>query len=586
MQNKTFKFFRLGDCRVHCDAGTIETDAGSTRVEPKAMAVLVELAKAAGETVSRATLISAVWGHRFVTDDVLTRCISQLRKALNDTPKGSRYLETVPKRGYRLVATILASGGAERTSTVDERSLAVLPIGNLTGKDGNEFIADGLTELLIARLASLESLRVISRASAMHFKNSNLSLGEIAGRLDVQWVVEGSLLTCDDEIRIVIRLIDAAADKHLWAESFARPLSDMVRILDEIAQRVTVAVDPIVRPSPRHASQRSAGAPTDRMLRYLRGRHLLNQRTADSIRKAMTIFDAAISADPADAAALAGLADACTLLAIYGIEPEREAFPRARQYALRAIGADPHCVEAHAALATAALFHDWDTMACQRALDEVFRREPDYGMGLLVQADLCAIQRRFNENRRAIKRALACDPLNIGLNMNAGDFLILERCYGEAIVQLENTLDLAPSYVPGRLRLAFAMALAGHNDAARTEMDTAESQGASPEKLSEYRAIVAGVGGDASAAQDAFENLETIASQRHVAPWALARAAAAFGDADRAFAWLARAIDSRSASVIFLPVTPAFDPVRSDPRLDAALMQINLDRAGPDPVKA
>ena len=202
------------------------------------MAVLLELAAAAGGTVDRESLIRAVWPRGFVTDDVLTRCVGQLRKALGDSARTPRFLETVPKTGYRLVAPV-----RPRTQTTPEQppageGVVVLPFQNLSASGQDQYVADGLTELLIARLAQASQLRVISRTTAMSLKDDTRTSPEIAGALGVRWLVEGSVLMAGGQMQIVAQLIDAANDAHLWSDSYDRELEDIFAVQTEIASQV------------------------------------------------------------------------------------------------------------------------------------------------------------------------------------------------------------------------------------------------------------------------------------------------------------------------------------------------------------
>lgn len=206
----------------------------ATRVEPRVMDVLVALAERAGEMVSRDELIRAVWKHPHVTDEALTRCVSLLRHALGDDRDRPRFLETIPKRGYRLLQAVTAMSSTSRT--VDAPiSLAVLPILNLSGDPADEYLADGTTELLIANLARMPGLRVISRTSSMHYKGTTLRLTDIARELGVARILEGSVLRSANELQIVIQLIDPATDVHLLSRSYMREFVDLLHSQNEIA---------------------------------------------------------------------------------------------------------------------------------------------------------------------------------------------------------------------------------------------------------------------------------------------------------------------------------------------------------------
>jgi TolB-like protein len=240
--------FRIGDWIVEPMLLRIVGSTGSTHVEPRAMDVLVALAQRAGEIVSRDALILAVWKHPHVTDEALSRCISILRHALGDDQDEPRYLETIRKRGYRLLPLVEAARGTKAEADV---SIAVLPFLNLSGDTADEHLADGVTELLITNLATLPGLRVISRTSSMHYKGSHARIPQIARELHVSRVIEGSVLRSGRELQVIVQLIDPTVDAHLFTRSYTRTLGVMLRLQNEIAWRIAEEVGTTLRPERR-----------------------------------------------------------------------------------------------------------------------------------------------------------------------------------------------------------------------------------------------------------------------------------------------------------------------------------------------
>jgi TolB-like protein len=223
--------FKLGDRVVEPSRCCITGPDGERHVEPRAMQVLLALARRPGETLSRDELIEAVWKHPHVSDEALSHCISMLRQALGDERAQPRFVQTLPKRGYRLLPTPQPAAAAAV-------ALAVLPLLNLSGDPGEEHLADGITELLISNLACMSRLRVISRTSAMHYKGTRARLTEIARELDVTRVVEGSVLRSGRQLQVVVQLIDPATDMHLFARNYTRELADVLRLQNEMAWQI------------------------------------------------------------------------------------------------------------------------------------------------------------------------------------------------------------------------------------------------------------------------------------------------------------------------------------------------------------
>lgn len=231
---------RIGECTIDRSGGRIVRAGAVTHVEPRVMDVLLALAERACRTASRDELIAAVWGHPHVSDEALSQCVCVLRRALGDTRARARYIETIPKRGYRLLAPIDGLPVAAREPAPTH--IAILPFVNLSGDPTHEHLADGLTELLITFVAGLPSLRVVSRTSSMQYKNTRLRISQIALELGVTRVVEGSILKSGRTTQAVIQLIDSVTDTHLFARSFTRELADPLRLQNDIAASMASAV--------------------------------------------------------------------------------------------------------------------------------------------------------------------------------------------------------------------------------------------------------------------------------------------------------------------------------------------------------
>ena len=311
--------FRIGDRDVFPLEGRIVGPGGSLRVEPKTMAVLIELARHAPAVCSRDQIVQVVWPRGFVSDDVLTRCIGQLRRALGDDPRAPTYLETIPRRGYRLRIDVQEKR-PDRTSGRPTHpmveSLIVLPFQNLSAAS-EDFIADGLTELLILRLAGLKDVRVISRTTAMQFKGTATRVAEIVVRTCVDWVIEASVLQSGNQLQVIAQLIDARTDAHIWAADYVRDLQDLLPLQNEIVMRVAAAIR--LQLGAEFASPPSTPSLSPPVMRdYLRGRHLMSRRTIPSLRDALSRFEAVTAATPDYAAGWASRAACEMLLVHYG----------------------------------------------------------------------------------------------------------------------------------------------------------------------------------------------------------------------------------------------------------------------------
>lgn len=563
--------FRLGEFGVRPIEGVIDRSDGEVRIEPKAMAVLLELARRAGDVCSREQIQAVVWPRGYTTDDVLTRCIGQIRKALGDDPKDPAYLETLPRRGYRLIKPVeavdrSAARAAEQAGPAVDK-LIVLPFLYLAS-DGHDYIADGITELLTARLARLQGVTVISRTTAMHFRNSSETVSTVRARTGARWVVEGSVLQSGDRVQAVVQLIDARSDAHLWAEDYVRDISDILVLQNDIAQRIAAAIR--VRLG---VSEPAAAVPTvlppDTMRDYLRGRHLLSVRSSDSLREAVSLFSRVCKAVPDYAPAYASRAEANFMLAHYGAAPPESVYAACTTDVERALSLDPDLAIALSCRGVLAFGFERDLAAAERDLLRALQQMPGYSIAMLTLGNVCAVQGRFDDATKWLDQALLVDPLDVGITMNVGDHLILRRRYDDAVAAFDNAIELVPGHRPSRLRRCWAQALAGRAAAASRGLAEIGPDGDNDWQWLEYAALVAGARGDAAAARRHYRKLEAHRDSGFVSPWSLARAASAAGETEAGLRWLQRAAAERSTSFPFAAVTPALDALRGTPEFDA-----------------
>jgi len=267
------------------------------------MAVLLELTANGRDTVSRDDLNSAVWPRGYVTDDALTRCISQLRQALGDDPKEPAFISTVPRKGYRLVAQVDLQG-----MDLSEEDLLVLPFQHLSASGEDSYLSDSLTELLIARLSVALEQPVISRTTAMSFRNTDRDMASIKEQLGVKWVVEGSLMQAKDQLQIIVQLIDAPNDTHVWAETWVRPVSDVLTVLNEISRLISAEISSKLKPETESTLEVDYSLPPDVLRQYLHGVQLNSQRTHKSLQDAIGLFGKVLRDRPDFAPALSASA--------------------------------------------------------------------------------------------------------------------------------------------------------------------------------------------------------------------------------------------------------------------------------------
>lgn len=586
--------FYLGEVRVDPARLCIVGPSGPLHLEPRVMDVLVTLAERAPEPVTRDELIDAVWGDAVVTDGVLSRCISILRERLGDNRASPRFVETLSKRGYRLLApvelaqlrpSIRQPAGPTIPAPVDSGtrpapasgvSIAVLPFVNLAADTTDEHVADGLTELLIVHLAGIASLRVIARTSSMVYKDARKRVREIAAELDVDYVVEGSVRREGSRIQVVARLIEAHREAHAWAHTSTLELRDLLTLLGEIAQSIAAAVRARLLPAEAARLARRVSIGEAALQHYLRGRFFWAQRGPDGLRKSAEAFAACARQAPDFAPAHCGLADCEIVLALYGIAPPLRAAAAARNHHALALALDPDAPEVLTASGAIRLFFDWDFAGAEPAFVRALAGNPSYTTAHLAYGDLLMMRGEFERGLAHMRSAVRLSPFDIGLAMNLGDFLFFSGRFDEAVHQLEGALEMDEHFVPVRVRLAEALALAGHGPAACGHAARALAEAPGQPRVRATSALVSAATGHADEARRELADLATARRERYVCAWEIACGYAALADADAAFAWIDTAIRERAPMTLFAGVHPALDPIRGDPRFCLVIERVGL----------
>ncbi|MBK6677591.1 MAG: winged helix-turn-helix domain-containing protein [Rhodocyclaceae bacterium] len=589
MTKRRLAKFDLAEFRVDPACRTIAGPRGASCVEPRVMDVLIALALRAPKPMSREDLIDQVWGSAFVTDGVLTRCISILRERFGDERGRPRVIETLAKHGYRLMPTVtfiedeaLAPVPATASAPMDAHrtiTVAVLPFVDLRGHAADDHLADGLTELLIANLAGIASLRVVARTSSMAYKGTGKRVREIAGELGVDYVIEGSLLGAGTRVQVVAQLIEGGSEMHAWTQTWTRAMRDALTLLNEVARAVANALSARLRPAENLRLARRIAIDETALRHYLKGRYFWAQRGPDPLGKAIAEFAACARAAPDFAPAHVGLADSQILLAMYGFAAPLTVADRARAHVADTLALDPDSAEALTADGAIRLFFDWDFEPAERSFSRALALNPSYTTAYLAYGDLLMMRAEFDRGLGMMRDAVALSPLDLGLNMNLGDFLIFARRFDEAARHLEHTLEIAPGFVPGRLRLAEALALAGRHDMALAQAEIAFAEAPSLPRARETRALVFAIAGRRDEARQELAVLAAARRERYVSAWEIARAYAVMADADAAIEWLSEAIAERAPMTLFAGIHATLDPVRDDGRFPTILRGIGLPLA-------
>ncbi len=526
------RLIRFGVFELDLRSGELQKQGRKIRLEGQPVQILVCLLEKPGELVTREELHRKLWpADTFVNfEHGLNTAVKRLRQALNDSADSPRFVETLPRRGYRFIAPIqaVAAGGdasavnvaaavAEVPTTRDLpeakdddqvdlsgktvvfihrrwprawkrsgafllvvlgicvvwiawtlrqpshppvviRSLAVLPLENLSGDASQDYFSDGMTDELITELGQISELRVISRTSVMTYKGAHKSLPQIARDLNVDSVVEGTVLRSGNKVRITAQLILAAADKHLWAQSYEGPLGDTLALQKQVARSIAEQIRIELTPHEQAVLKNVKRVNPDAYEAYLKGRYFWNKRTEDGLKKASDYFNQAIEKDPNYAQAYAGLADSYALLGDweYGVLAPKEAYPRAKAAATKALELDSNLGEAHISLAFCLDGFDWDWESAGREFRRGVELSPGYATGHQWYAWHLAALGRNDEAIAELKKAESLDPLSLIIGADLAEELLIAHRYDEAIKQSRKTMAMDPFFAVAHYELGQA----------------------------------------------------------------------------------------------------------------------------------
>jgi TolB-like protein/DNA-binding winged helix-turn-helix (wHTH) protein/Tfp pilus assembly protein PilF len=635
---------RFGVFELDLRSGELQKQGRKIRLEGQPVQVLMCLLESPGELVTREELHRKLWpADTFVNfEHGLNAAVKRLRQALNDSADNPRFVETLPRRGYRFIAPIQVVPGnvvpgreavpnpsapdslpegidQEQVEPSDTplvsghrrwphawttlglvlllvvgistvvmirsrshlpviRSLAVLPLENLSGDASQDYFSDGMTDELITELGQIGGLRVISRTSIMTYKGARKSIPQIAHELNVDAVVEGTVLLSGNQIRITAQLIQAEDDKHLWARSYEGELRNTFTLQNEVARAIATQIRTKLNP-PEDAALRNAKVVNPEAYEaYLKGRYFWNKRTGSGLMEAIRYFTTAIEADPGYARAYAGLADSYALAGDwkYGVLAPREAYPKAKAAAEKAIALDSTLGEAHISLAFCLDGFDWNWESGGTEYKRGIELSPDYATGhdwygwhlaefgrndeaiaevetavsldplsLIIGADLAeefVIAHRFEQAITQSRKTMTLDPFFGNAHYVMGQALAQERRYKEAIAELQKAIELSPGSTAFSANLAFAYASSGRTEDALKILN-----------------------GQKNRPPDSFSNAAEIALIY-----------AGLNDNDQAMVWLEKAYAERFNPAVLM--RPCFDPLRSDPRFQDLLRRIGLTR--------
>lgn len=569
---------RFGEFNLDLQTGDLRKGDALVRLQPQPLKVLLLLARHAGQVVSREDIRRQVWADDTFVDfeQGLNYCIRRIRAALGDDAQAARFIETVPKRGYRFVV----GGGGAPAPAVPRVMLVVLPFQNLTGDPEQEFLSDGVTEEVTAQLARLnpDRLGVIARTSALQYKHAGRSIDAIGRELGVSHALEGSVRRGGGRVRVTAQLVRVADQTQLWSESFERSDADILALQADVARAVARETGVQLTPRAELRLERPRAVHSAAYDEYLKGRYFWKRRSRDALERSARHFGNALEIDPEYAPAHAGLADVYLTQLDYNYLRPRDAFARADRALLDALRLDNAVAEPHTSLGHLR-FHQFEWAASARAFETAIALNPGYDSAHYYYANLHAAFGRFDEALAEANRALALDPVSPNTRQNRLFVLCLARRYDQAIAEVIATLEMDPAYTALYYYLGQVLALEGDYegaiDAYRNVSPKSHSRGATVLAAIAYTEAKAG---NRERALGMLAELENLPAGAYVSLYDMALLHFALGDADRGFALLETAYDEYSSFLPFLNIDARLDDARSDPRFDALVRKMKLER--------
>jgi TolB-like protein/DNA-binding winged helix-turn-helix (wHTH) protein/Flp pilus assembly protein TadD len=633
---------RFGTFEVSFQTGELRRAGVRIRVQQQPLKVLEVLLENPGAVVTRDDLRGRIWPNESFGDfdQAVNIAVAKLRSALGDSADSPRYIETLPKRGYRFIADVsfldaegqprrpeaeLAEPPQERETAPEEeakvepenkrrptsaryailailllagvgflafqlfratkpshtpiRSLAVLPLENLSGDPAQNYFSDGMTDELITDLAQISALRVISRTSAMAYQGARKPLPEIARELNVDAVVEGAVLRSGDRVRITAQLIEAATDKHLWSQSYEGEFRDTLALQDRVARAIAEQIQINLTPREQAALKSAKAVDPHAYESYLKGRYFWNKRTAEGLREALTYFKQSTTQDPTYAQAYSGLADTYSLMGDWqwAVMTPREANLQAKTAALKAVELDPMLGEAHNSLAYVLDGFDWDFAAGGREFERAIELSPGYATAHHWYAWHLALLGRDQEAIAEMKKAQSLDPLSLIINADLAELLVLAHQYDASIQQSRKTIEMDPDFAMAHHQLAQAyLQQHKYEDAVAESQKAVQLSGGSPTCTATLARAYA-LSGKRNEALTLLNDLKTSATPGFSHASEIAVIYVALGDADEAMRWTEKGYTERFNPGVLL--RPGFDPLRADPRFKDLVRRVGLPTA-------
>ena len=630
------EIFRFGDFELDVAAYELRRGGRGVRLERHPMDLLLLLVERRNDLVSRADIVERLWG-KDVFVDVETgvhTAVKKVRQALRDSAEAPAFVETVPGRGYRFIATVevarkpeevrqpepdlvppvvaapfdratkgpdalrraallvallglglivVAGGlvlwnrpGAAASSA--RVTLAVLPFENIGKDPEHEYLANGLTEETSASLAQIDPQHLTVKGRTLRYRGTTKSVAEIGQELAVDYLLECAIQSEDSVLRVTAKLIRVRDQEYVWTQSYDQSPTNLLGLQREmsaaIAEQIRLRLSPAQLEAVTRRQPRSANAYD----LYLRGWTLANQRTPVTSHRAIEYFERATAIDPNYALAWAGISHTLASSAINGDAPPIAVTARARETALQAVRADPQLAQAQFALAYVQWLLDWDWPAAEQGMRTAIKLDPEFAIAHLVLGHLLSQRGNQAEGRAMTARAQALDPLDPMVHALSSQVAYQAGDYPEALEQSQVAIGLDAEFWIGHVMRGQALMQLGQLERAIEALTTAGRFSNYNSKTMSFRGHLLASAGRAAEAREVLHTLEAVSHEKYVPPYAMALITLGLGDKDATFEWLERALAAHDVHLMFLTVDPKWDPLRQDPRFKSILERCDFMR--------
>ncbi|HEX7318021.1 MAG TPA: tetratricopeptide repeat protein [Pyrinomonadaceae bacterium] len=582
--------YEFGPFRLDVTERLLLRDGQSVPITAKLFDLLLLLIEHSGHLITKEELMRRVWPGVSVEDGNLTVSVSKLRKLLGENHKDREYIETIPWRGYRFAAKVKEVRGdgaataraSKEMATAGEQkaagsSVAVLPLVKVGTGSSLDFLSDGITESIINSLSQLPGLRVMARATVFRYKGREVSAEEAGEQLGVETVVVGRMFQLNDElVGVNIELIKVADGSQIWGEQYYRKLTDILTMQEDIATEISDRLRHKLTGEERSRLARRYTNVAEAYECYLKGRYFWNKYTKNGIEKGIAYFERAIELDPDYALAYSGLADCYFRLSNLYLPP-KEALPKAKAVALKAVELDDALAEAHASLGLVKFYYDHDWAGTEREYRLAIKLNPYTPIPHQRYSVYLAHTGRFDEAIVECKKALKFDPLSLQVNVWLGACLYLLRRYNEATEQLSKVFEIDPDFFNAHILLAMIKVQEGKLSEAVAQFKRTCQIEPTSTMAQAYLGYAYGLAGRRAEAEQVLEKLDEAAAGRYVSPFARVVVYVGLDDKEKALEWLEVTFQDHNDYLTWLKVGPELDSLRAEPRFQSLLRRVGFD---------